>query len=156
MFVHCPVVFFPIVPAVFEEYSYCKSPWEDRLFDCTCIGRISWPSLRFFSTQTFLPEKRVSLLAFCLGHVFRPPPLSPGPRSTHPAHRTFSSSNWFCQVEPKGNKELAVCLQCEVTPAHTSTVQPCTHRLTVRLRPRSLFTSKSKDQIMFFIKKLLF
>ncbi len=67
----------------------------------------------------------------CLGHVFQPPALSPVPRSTHPAHRAFSSSNWFCQVEPKVNKELAVCLQCEMTPAHTSSVQPCTHRHTV-------------------------
>lgn len=71
----------------------------------------------FFSLKRFSPRSGWALLAFCLGHVFRPPSLSPGPRSTHPTQGSFSSWNWYRQVEPKANKELAVCLQCEMTPA---------------------------------------
>lgn len=96
LFVHCPVVFFPIIPAVFAEHSYCKSPWEDRFFDCTCIGRISWPSLRFFFFETFLPEKRVSPPSFLSGACFPTSFFVSWP----PFHPPYSGRFFFLKLVP--------------------------------------------------------
>lgn len=122
------------MPAVFGKRSYCKSSWEEGLRIALVLGGFNGlPS-------SFSLWEASGFSCLYVWSMFSDPSLLfPEPYSTHPSRGGFSSWCWYWQFEPKANKELAVCLQCEMTPSrvlaltHTATVRLYTHRLTTRV-----------------------